>query len=420
MIEVLEDYLMSDLNQAQNVYIATALLSLPILKKVSERLPTQAKIHWLVGIDLPTHPDVLETLMKHSFESDRVHSKVFISRENFHPKVYIIVRPDGTISAYVGSANATAGGFKNNIEMTFRIVDNTQCSDLIFWFNSLFENGREIRQDFLDKYRRYFYRVQARNASSKSDTDQLKRSFSLAEISGSNPIPESYFQNVDYAAFGPDREKDKGELAASDRRDVWTKFVNIHENIYQRFDEYGLAELKCHHDKRKIVSAHYHSPFTRARKDAIWLNYGYTATELAGSKLMDHPRIQVILRSNRIGLWLVIGKNNGSRPERDRFREKIETDAAFLTLFFTEILNLGGTYELEINDDFISHKLQISDIVSESQLKDFVLFDESRFYFTIRRNFFKDDVKLLTANIFETVLIEFCQLLPIYRLFKIA
>jgi len=124
------------LPKANEVWIACATISKYGLNLIQDRLRANAKLKILVGIDLPTSPEVLYELKKLN-NSEEIEAKLFFNKEKFyHPKLYII-KSDSEISAIVGSGNCTMGGLENNLEISIRIDDSETCEKLIkkgTWF----------------------------------------------------------------------------------------------------------------------------------------------------------------------------------------------------------------------------------------------------------------------------------------------
>jgi len=90
------------------------------------------KVHIYVGVDLKgTSKEALETLLESGISTVVFHT---ISREIFHPKVYLF-RGDNDACLIVGSSNLTAPGFYANVESSVRID-----------FNFTKSPGRELLQ----------------------------------------------------------------------------------------------------------------------------------------------------------------------------------------------------------------------------------------------------------------------------------
>src|SRR5690349_12399312 len=98
----------SELEQAVEVWFALALVNENGYNYLQALLSHECIQHFLIGINLPTSPVVLTKL--HS--QTKIKARVFKSSQTFHPKVYLIRKGDGRLLAFVGSSNATSGGFE--------------------------------------------------------------------------------------------------------------------------------------------------------------------------------------------------------------------------------------------------------------------------------------------------------------------
>lgn len=412
------DDIIPHLKEAEEIWIAVALMN-EFGLSVVENAPEDCKKNILVGLDLPTSPSVLHRLL--SLKSDIIISKVFISNKTFHPKVYIIRKKGNRFIAYVGSANATNGGLINNVELSLYIEDLYQCQQLIDWFNECFSDALLFDRNFIEKYEQTYKRNKSLGATQKSNNDKLK---AIAQAgSGVNLIVSGgqFFEQADFEAYDPLYHYDASNFAVNKRAAVRLKFLELNNRIFPRFTEYGLNDLYLPENRRNYTSYHWHSRGnTHIAQDAIWLNYGKSPHQLSvshGHKFVDNIRIQIILRHTSaeayIGIWLFIGKPNGSYWDRKYLKEKIK-DQGYLLSLYEYILALGGAYWVNIADE----DLWVSDLENPQQLYDFLIEDTFSDYFIIGRNYQPNDNDLSDSNIEETVLIEFTKLYKLYELIK--
>ena len=150
--------------------------------------------------------------------------------------------------------------------------------------------------------------------------------------------------------------------------------------------------------------------------DAMWLQYGYSPDELKDSSLLAHPRIQIILRHDHIGIWLIVGKNSSSIHERKNLAEHLQNDLGFRELFFQQLKSLGGSYWVQPGGE---NPKQISEIESADLMNDFLQDEDMSDYFIIGRTYESSDQSLSEEHISETVLLEFQRLYPLYLSIKI-
>jgi HKD family nuclease len=146
MITKLSEGLLPELKTANEVWIAVALLNSTGLKFINDNLQDNCIRHWLIGIDLPTDSKALMDLYK-SNSVVRLYTK-----EYYHPKLYLF-KTGNLYKAFVGSGNCTNGGLNTNIELTIAIENQEICKQLKSWFEELFKNGIQLREDFLQSYK---------------------------------------------------------------------------------------------------------------------------------------------------------------------------------------------------------------------------------------------------------------------------
>jgi hypothetical protein len=401
------------LRTAKEIYIATALINIPGYNFIKSTIPTECISNYIIGIDLPSTPSVLMELMLSSILG-KVNAKIYSSEQTYHPKVYIIRNIDNSLTAFIGSANTTNGGLFSNIEMSIKIDDNKQCEDLIIWFDGLYQKSHLINEVFLEKYRTAYKKAKIRQAVTYSDMSNVTKD--LQETIGVTVRAAQFFKGEHFEAFENKYWDDDSSFANEKRSKARERFKQLHYAIYSKFREYSIDNLHCHSHTPNIVSLHYHTPFNSGKIDAMWLQYGYSPNELQASKLLDHPRIQLILRTDHIGIWLVIGKDNSSEKERIALKDKLLNDASFAELFCQQLRQLGGSYWIEPGCEDDTH---IDEFESNNELLEFILKDDVSGYFIIGRTYSPTDATLSEDNIIETVLIEFQRLFPIYKMVHI-
>ncbi|MEC5167239.1 HKD family nuclease [Flavobacterium sp. PL11] len=147
----LQKELKSKLKSADEIWIAVALLTNKGLEFIQENLPSKAKQHYILGIDLPTDPIALDVLCKQQLLED-VTVKMFYNQEFYHPKAYITKSKDN-YTAFVGSANCTRSGLFANIELSNIITSQSECLELISWFNAIESKSATLTTSFIKVYR---------------------------------------------------------------------------------------------------------------------------------------------------------------------------------------------------------------------------------------------------------------------------
>lgn len=136
-------------SKSVEAYIAVALVGDSCFRILDKAKKTN-KIKFVVGVNLPTPVEVLKELR------NRYSSDVKIYRcEFFHPKVYLFRMKDGSLVAYVGSANFTDGGMNTNVELSVSITNQDTCKGILGWFSKVFEEAEPITDNFLANYKEY-------------------------------------------------------------------------------------------------------------------------------------------------------------------------------------------------------------------------------------------------------------------------
>ncbi len=147
----------------------------------------------LVGIDLPTDPDAIQTLCDWTEEFEgRLQLRVFQSTGNsiFHPKLSLFKSAKGQWSAIVGSANLTHGGLVENYEASLFVDDRVAVARLLEFFDENFKGGhsRQVDAKWLQRYRVVF---QARQGAMKALKRAREKARHLrAKPPQSKPIPK--------------------------------------------------------------------------------------------------------------------------------------------------------------------------------------------------------------------------------------
>lgn len=426
MLEYLEKDLINNLKNAKIVSIAVALIKEYGFNIIESNLPENCTRRYLVGINLPTPPNILRRFLTlQSNFPGKIAAKIYKAKENYHPKVYLIEKEDGELIAFVGSANATKGGFTHNIEMSFAITNQDDCIRLKDWFDALFNSAKQYDDAYIHKYEITYKRNKALASTQKSNIDAIINDRS--PIPGNNIIIQQgqFFRQSDFVAFSTANHLLTTPAVKDLRRAVRHRFLELHDRIIDQFPDYGLNDLHPAFQRNFYTSAishnrgHNHIP-----KQALWLHYGKSPVDLAKySKpyhtITSHARIQVILINNdreaTIGIWLYIGKENFSYYDRKKILDNLN-NPAFVNPLYDYILDLGGSSWLEFVgvDD-----IYVSDIESQTDLVTFLSQDDHDSEFIIGRNFDPNDGLLSEENIEETVLLEFSKLYKIYTLIKV-
>ena len=404
MILNLKSQLKPVLKEASAFYIATALITEAGYNFIETNVHDNCNRNYLVGIDLAISPKILQKLLDQNNKGN-ANTKICKPQYTFHPKVYLVEKTDGTFVGFIGSANTTEGGLSNNIEISVSIDSQEQCCEILNWFKNTYNSSFDITESFIEEYERTYHKLKQRQSSNNSDIKAIEDKFFKIK----NPIlnlNHQFFKNYHFDAYAESNHLDYSQLATNNRKRVSDNFKLLHNKIYKHFSNYDLDNFHKHPNLKNIVSLHYHTAFNRRVLDAIWLHYGSSQKEF-----LNHPRMQVILRHNYIGIWLVIGKDQGSQIERTILKTKIDNSEIYKQLLFKNVQDLGGSYWLDVNGKNYS----VQSIKETQDLRNIIVSDNIKNYFIIGRNYDISDPDISESNMGNTVLLEFQRLNQVYK-----
>ena len=423
MLAYLEKDLIINIKNAKSLSIAVALINNYGLKIVEENVPKNCHREYLIGIHLPTPPDVLRKLLELGNDfSNKVETRLYNSQENYHPKVYLIEKESGDLIAFVGSANATRGGLRHNIEMSVSITDQSQCLMLKDWFNQLFLKSKKYDEEFVKQYEYVYRKNRSLSSTQKSNIEKIVGSSNSSVSQKITIRTGQFFRQSDFDAFAVPLQMDKSTFAVELRANVKERLIELSEMIVPKFIDYGMTDLHQPYKRNLYTSQHFHSGRSLGPKEAIWLHFGKSRVELVKyegdfQSITNHARLQVILRNTAteiyIGIWLYLSKPGGSYFDKERLVEGLK-DINFRERLYEYIIDLGGVYWVAVGDDW----LNVSEIKSSDELADFLVEDIYQYEIIIGRNYDPNDLSLSEENIEETVLVEFSKLFKIYALIK--
>ncbi len=395
-----------ELLEAKSIWIATAMISYNGWKFIQENLSNDSEQHFLIGIDLATEPKVFEELLNNL----HINARVYQTNYTFHPKVYLLQKKDNSFTAFIGSSNTTSWGLERNVEMNFQINDQVECIKLLEWFNEYYSKGYIITEDFFNDYKSKYTRISTKCKEINSDIQQINSD--IAQDAG------QFFTRNEYKIF----EEKYHRINSSDlqriRKNVSDKFKEIHKIIYPQFSSYGLWDLHCHHNSREIVSRHFFNPFSGNYINAMWLHYGKSSKQLQaydeiGEKsFINNIRMQVIIHEDSLGIWLVLGKDWGSKKDREHFREQMKNSVVSES-FFDAYKKLGKDYWMNIEGI-----PPIENIKTPEELHIYTQKESIDDYFIIGRDIGWLDDSLSKTNIANTILQEFRKLYPLYEIMR--
>lgn len=400
-----------ELINCKSVWIASAMITNNGWLFLQNNISDSAAQFYLIGIDLATEPKVFKSIL----QLREINARVYETKYTFHPKVYLIQKEDGNYTAFIGSSNTTSWGLEKNVEMNYQIHNQRDCKELLNWFNSLYANGYLITQKFVDNYEAKFKIASIKVKEIERETISLK--VPLTKSKG------QFFTKNHHGIFNEKYHTINSIDLQSIRKDVRRKFLELHGIIYPQFSTYGLTDLHCQSNKREIVSRHFFNKFSGNYINAMWLHYGKSKTQLElyknTDKSINRPfsfinniRIQVIIHESSLGIWLVLGRNNGSKIDRDFFRGQMKI-MSVRKRFFDSFKKLGKEYWInEPNGNSINNIKTPNDLLIETRK------ERLEEYFIIGRDINWLDKRLSSKNLPTTVLEEFRKLYPLYEIMR--
>jgi len=170
IIEKLGPELKKALKEAEEVWVAVALMNEAGLQEIESNIPTTAKVTYILGIHLPTHPKVLKTLFQQELINENI--RLFLYRKAvYHPKVYLIKKKGG-FTCFIGSGNATNGGFLSNIEMGVK-VETQNGGEVLDIINAYIKDSIKVTADFLKEYSELYEERKKAEKANKRLTEKV-------------------------------------------------------------------------------------------------------------------------------------------------------------------------------------------------------------------------------------------------------
>lgn len=212
----LSNNLLPDIEVADEIWIAVALMSDAGLNFLLDNLKSSCRQNYLIGLDLPTDPKALKKLNQLQLKSD-LNVRLYTDKECFHPKMYLIKKKN-EYSVFVGSANCTNGGLFNNIELTTRTTDQITCTKLLKWFEKYFNAAKPLTTAFIEQYELEYFERQDRKRKeediAKTEKQFLNKEFeaNFSEKSQFIEVLKQYRRRNDYNEIVADRREAVNEL----------------------------------------------------------------------------------------------------------------------------------------------------------------------------------------------------------------
>lgn len=419
----LENYL----KEAKELWFAVALVKDSAYEFIQNALNDDCIQHHLVGIDLPTSPSLLRTLQS-SQKKGLFECAIYNCSFNFHPKVYLIKLDDEYV-AFIGSSNLTDGGLENNIELNYKIFDQSVCLDILNWFNSLFNDGYPLSDENIEEYESQFEAVNELQ-------EQLKRKRKSIVLKKPNVIinpldtidfTDRYFKKEHHWAFRKEHWYTDSEEAIDERELARLRCIELHDTIFPRFNTNGIGILEPNPMSDHLISMIRQIDPTKPRAiKAMWLSYGKCGPDIkkyqkmvgpdqkAKQTFIHHARLQVRIDVQNIGIYLLFAKENeGGLFDRDFFKREMR-DRSFRDKFYQMIKSLPNEYFISVG----GNRQLCNNFISAEELLDFTKKDNDQMYFIIGRDYEIEDNEMSETNLPIEMLKVFKLLFPFYEMMR--
>ena len=388
-LEHLEQALASAIADANQLWIATALLSDSGLAFLRKHWPEGATGQLLVGVDLPTPPSALAALLRWS-ASGAVSVRIYAgdaAEAYFHPKVYITQGPMGR-QAFVGSANCTTGGLGRNVELSVATQNDAAVEQLqIEWFGKRWNESVPLTEAFVKAYEEKFATRREAEAAARAARD-LMREFVQSQLPQPGQhdlggmLANQYFKPQHYQAFWGHKPTQEDEATKEERRTVANRVHRLHKQLEPLVAQ-KRWDLQPHPWPEHVVSAWKHGVGVESELRAIWLNYGRSKAEIKGYGSDNTPknfiRLQVIIFSDHLATWCRIGKQG--TIDRRYFKEKMR-DAGAPQAYFELIKDLGPEFFVQVKNE----ERKATGFSNAADLSEYVAQDKDGYYFVVGKN----------------------------------
>ena len=403
------------LEDCDEIWFAVAMISDNGLDFIENKINTKAKQNYLVGIGLPTPPSVLKRIGISN--TSNVNAKVYYKNGVlFHPKVYLIKSND-KLTVFIGSGNCTEGGFGNNVEVSVKTDDAELCQKILEWFNIQYNLSVKITKELIEDYEAIFLKRKQRIEEDRKELNDLFKA--KAKLAPLNEIDftNQYFKKSNYEIFSKTFAIDESEKANSERQNVKRLLFRLHDKLKIKIKQ-EKWDIHEHYYPEHIVSSDKHGERTGEELTGMWLHYGRDKKEIKDygehETPLDYMRLQVIINETHVGVWNRIGKNSGSRIDRDNLKHILKNDAIKAKSICETIMALPENYFIHLNNE----TLYINKIRGSDELIDILLEEKFSNYFIIGSEYSPNDARISEENILDTIFKDLKNLYPLYELIK--
>jgi len=400
-------------NRVRSAKIAVGMITLEKFDFFLRKLPSTAEVSVICGVHMPTPPKVMKRL-KTLTDDGEIEAKVYTARF-FHPKLYLFELQSGWV-AFVGSGNFTNGGWVSNKELFVKITDSPVIDQLKMEFDQWHGVAKPITDRFLALYTESFLDNAANYTHQRATTERLidaiHENFNIDNINFSN----QFFSRQDHEAFAPGKTHLDTPEILREREATRRNIYHLNDLLKPLFPRQW--DLHEHYEEQYIVA----SPYTERHHDlnvkGLWVGYGRGRDALkkygSDSTPLNFMRMQVIVKYDRIGVWLMPGKSGGGWVDREQLANQLE-DEVFRRRFCSEVKNLGDDYFLDVGG-----RLQkLSELPDAQAVYHELLKDNWRYYYlTIGKDYPLGTTETSRTQLVETVIRDFGRMFPLYEMIR--
>jgi len=419
----IESYLQS----GDELWNAVALVKDSAFEFIQKAIREKCIQHYLVGIDLPTPPSVLRT-MQSKQKKGLFECAIYKSSFNYHPKVYLIKSGEQYI-AFIGSSNLTDGGLVNNFELNYKVTNQEDCLSILKWFNSLYNDGYPLTDENINEYENKFTALNEieEQVKQKRKAIVLKKAKTTISPLDAIDFTDRYFKKEHYLAFRRELWFSDSEEAIAERELAKKRCIELHQNIFPRFKDYGIQVLEPNPMSDHLISMIRQIEPTNPRKiNAMWLSYGKNEREIkeyqklvgpdqkAKQTFIHHARLQIRIDIKNIGIWLLFAKENeGGLFDRAFFKEQMRIKE-YRDKFYQMVKSLNNEYFISVGGESeFCYKFN-----SSEELHDFCKKDNNQTYFIIGKNYEITVKEMSETNLPIETLNIFKLLFPFYEIMR--
>jgi hypothetical protein len=328
-----------------------------------------------------------------------------------------VIRQAEHYVAFIGSANATAGGLKNNVELTAVVRQEDEVKKLLaMWWTPLYEQSLGLTPTFVEDYSKIFNERRAVEPAVRKLVANLKEVAAQEKVTLS--LAGQFFTTEHFRAFASDRWRAQDEVANRERNVVRNRLYKLHDQLAKLVQQ-KKWDLHPHYRVENQVSAAVHGVGVEPDLKAIWLNFGRSKVELKAINEAATPkefiRLQVILFEHSVETWCRIGRDKQVVDRQDFHRKMRRPD--YREQFFEVLTQLGSEFSIQVGG---SAPREVMNFANAQELAAFVRPDETGGqYFIIRHQYAPNDPRVSLTALAATVMQDWEKLLPVYNLIKL-